>query len=106
MNWGPGPPGPNPTDPALLALLRQLARIQEMQQQNDQRRSIKDREDRFKITRSIPKINGADARTILEEFEAFEEEVIKTEPTTAKQWYQALEDALDGPARTWRDHVS
>ena len=31
--------------------------------------------------------------------------MIKTEPTTAKQWYQALEDALDGPARTWRDHV-
>ena len=77
-----------------------------MQQQNDQRRSVREREERFKITRSIPKITASSAHTVLEELEAFEEEVIKTEPSSAKQWYQALEDALDGPALAWRNFVT
>ena len=90
----------------MLAILERLTRAAELQQENDKRRGTMEREARFKITRTIPKITAQSATTLLEELEAFEEEVIKTEPASAKQWYQALEDALDGPARGWRDFVT
>ena len=83
----------------------QLVRVQQQQAEYIHRRQDVDRESRFKVHRSIPKITADGASSLLEEFTHFEQTFQRTNPRHAKEWVITLEDALDGAAKTWRGFI-
>ena len=64
-----------------------------------------DREKRFNLSRTIPKIAAETTGQFLEEIDNFEREYARTTPAGIKDWVLALEDALTGRAKAWRDLV-
>ena len=82
-----------------------LAQIANQQHQYLRRREDTDRESRFRIQRSIPKIAAENGQKLLEELEVFEEAFAKTNPTTTKEWCMAFDEALVGSAKAWKDYV-
>ena len=68
-------------------------------------RRVQDRENRFRIQRTIPKISADRPDELLKEYEEFEKAFRRTQPRTGKEWGQAFEESLIGMAAEWRDFV-
>jgi hypothetical protein len=82
-----------------------IAQIQRQQVDYFQQRRDGDREARFNISRSIPKITSESGALLMKELDAFEDAFAKTNPRSWKDWTITLEDALEGKAKAWRDFV-
>ena len=65
-------------DPAIMALLTQLTNAQVQQINYYQQRRDGDREARFKIHRTIPKITADNPMTLIDEFDDFETKFVQT----------------------------
>ena len=82
-----------------------LTQITADQQRYLRRREDTERESRFRIQRTIPKISADNGQSLLEELEAFEEAFDKTNPTSTKEWCMAFEEALVGTAKQWKQFI-
>ena len=63
------------------------------------KRTDHDRDQRFNVKRTIPKIGAEGPQELLEEFESFEETFARTNPTSAREWAITLDEALVGKAK-------
>ena len=59
-------------------------------------RRVQDRESRFKIQRTIPKVSADRPEEVLKEYEEFEKAFHRTQPRTGKEWGQAFDESLIG----------
>ena len=55
--------------------------------------------------RTIPKITEESGPVLLDEIDEFEKEFAKTNPKSMRDWAVALDEAVIGKAKTWRDYV-
>ena len=82
-----------------------MARFIQRQNEFQTRKQEIERDRRFNLNRTIPKIGAETAAKFLEEIEVFEKEYAKTNPSGIKEWCMGLDDALYGRAKNWRDMV-
>ena len=76
-----------------------MGEVQRQQAEYLRQRRDGDREARFKIHRSIPKITADGATSLLDEFDAFEAAFTRANPQTGKEWAMTLDDALEGEGK-------
>ena len=89
----------------MMALLEKLTNAQVQQLTYYQQRRDGDREARFKIHRTIPKITAENPMTLIDEFDDFETKITQTSPPSAKDWAITLDDALEGRAKGHRPRL-
>ena len=87
----------------MTQILQTLTRSTTNLERMFQAKSHIDRDSRFKIQRTIPKITADDSYMLLEEYDDFEEAFIRTNPSNARDWCMALEEALIHKAKSWKD---
>ena len=58
------------------------------------------REKRFNINRNVPKVAAGSPMGLVDELDYFETEFIKSQPTSGRDWAQALDENLVGQAKT------
>jgi len=89
-------------------MVQAVQRLTELAEQNvhfQRNRDVIQQEQRFTIKRRIMKITAASATSLMDEVQNFEEEFRRTRLAKARDWVMALEEALEGKAREWRDYV-
>ena len=67
------------------------------------RRAEADREKRFNIGRTVVKISADTDVGFLDEIDEFEKTFARSNPRTSREWALALDEALTGRAKAWRD---
>ena len=61
------------------------------------------RERRYNIKREQIKIAATGVLELIDEFDSFETEFLKSQPQCGRDWAMMLEESLVGQAKTWRD---
>ena len=87
----------------MLRAMAYLAETQTQAQKAALESRNRAREKRFNIKRDVPKVAAGSAMGLVDELDYFETEFIKSQPTSGRDWAQALDENLVGQAKTWRD---
>ena len=87
----------------LAQALGYLATQQAATTQVDVERRTMTRERRYGIKRELIKIAAGGVLELIDEFDSFETEFLKTQPQGDRDWAMMFGESLIGRAKTWRD---